>query len=226
MKKFNNVIWGGLFWICTLSALLLLSGRFWIAWEWNKAGLSFMKGQKISIPLVSPNCLHIGLVGMIEAEQGNLSAQKQIYKQALGCSPRYISLIHSIMPNDLEMAQLATQYYPGNPNTWFWLAEVSNSEEPAAARQAYLRTLALAPRYGLAWCHLAMNYEKYNYIDLALEAYLNCCMNGDPGYNGCTNAGKIMEQKGNLQLAIDYYLRSYYSVTLEHARQLQKQLNP
>jgi len=124
------------------------------------------------------------------------------------------------------MALLATQYYPDSSKAWFWLGEATAPTDHLGARQAYLRTVALAPRYGLAWCRLGRNYESNSELEKATEAWLNCCLNGDPGKNGCYGAGRMMEQLGNPQQAIEYYRRSHWEGALNRADELEKQLIP
>ena len=69
-----------------------------------------VKGELVAI--TSPGCSHIWLVGTVAGQRGDLLAQHQAFMQALGCSPNYQSLIQAVLPEDQELAQLATQYYP------------------------------------------------------------------------------------------------------------------
>ena len=60
-----------------------------------------------------------------------------------------------------------------------------------------MNTVSLAPKNGLAWCRLGYSYEQTHELEQAATAYLNCCLNGDRGSNGCYGAGRVMEQLGN-----------------------------
>jgi tetratricopeptide (TPR) repeat protein len=229
MKIFNSHHRVGFIWICVLAAALLLGGRLWEAWQWNWTGLRLMKGQEASIPLTPPGCSHIShiwLVGMMAGKRGDLPAQRQAFEQALKCSSNYLSLIQAVLPEDLEIARLATQQYPENSKAWYWLGQASAPTDPFAAQQAYLRTLTLDPHNDWAWYRVGRNYELNGEFEMAGEAYLKCCLNGDPGSNGCWGAGRMMEKLGNLQQAIEYYRLSRWEKALERAQELEKQLSP
>ena len=79
-------------------------------------------------------------------------------------------MLRAVLPQDMDIAILAIQYYPGSSETWFWLGEAVASGDPLGARQAYLRTVSLAPRYGLAWCRLGRNYKYNGELEKATEA--------------------------------------------------------
>jgi hypothetical protein len=64
-------------------------------------------------------------------------------------------------------------------------------------------------------------------LEQAANAYLNCCLNGDPGSNGCYGAGCMMERLGNLPQAIAYYYRlSCWEEAQNRADELERQANP
>jgi hypothetical protein len=53
-------------------------------------------------------------------------------------------------------------------------------------------------------------------------AFLNCCYFGDPGKNVCWNAGRVSEEQGNFQQAIEYYRLSRWEMALERAKVLEE----
>jgi hypothetical protein len=57
----------------------------------------------------------------------------------------------------------------------------------------------------------------------ALEAYVQSCLNGDPGANGCLRAGALAEQQGDIDAAIGYYRLSKYQESLDRAAALEAQ---
>jgi len=211
-------------WLSLLVAALFLGVRLQDAWGWNSRALLFLKGKGESIAVTASDCGHIWLVAAQAGRRGDLAGQRRIWEQALGCSPNNVSILRALLPQDMDMALLATQYYPDHSETWFWLGEAVAPTDHLGARQAYLRTVALAPRYGLAWCRLGRNYESNSELEKATEAWLNCCLNGDPGSNGCYGAGRMMEQLGDPQQAIEYYRRSHWEGALNRADELEKQL--
>jgi tetratricopeptide (TPR) repeat protein len=163
---------------------------------------------------------------MVAGQHGDRSAQRQAFVQALGCSPEYLSLIQAVLPKDKDMARLATQDYPESAKAWFWLGEAAVLTDLQETRQAYLHTVSLAPHNGLAWCRLGNNYQQTGELEKATEAYLSCCMNADPGKNGCVNAGRMMEQLGNLKQAIEYYRLSRWEEALKRAQELEALVSP
>ena len=211
-------------WLGVLVTAVFLGARLQDAWRWNSRALLFLKGEPIAV--TASGCGHIWLVGAGAGRRGDLVGQRHIWEQALGCSPGNLSLLQIILPQDIDMAMLATQRYPNNFKTWFWLGEALAPTDPLGARQAYLRTVALAPHDGLAWCRLGRNYEYNGELEKATEAWLNCCLNGDPGSNGCYGAGRMMERLGNPQQAIEYYRRSRWAGALKRAEELEKQPSP
>jgi tetratricopeptide (TPR) repeat protein len=219
-----KVLQVGLLSICVLAIALVGGIRLWNAWQWNAIDLRLVKDQYIAI--TSPDCSHIWLVGRAAGQRGDRIAQRQAFMQALGCSPVYRSLVQTILPEDQDLARLTTQYYPESSEAWFWLGEASTPSDPQGARQAYLKTLTLSPHNGLAWCRLGLNYEKNSEFDKAADAWLNCCLNGDPGANGCYGAGRMMERLGNLPQAIVYYRLSVWETAQNRADELEKQLSP
>lgn len=187
---------------------------------------SFLKGKGEPIAVTTSGCGHIWLVGVEAGKRGDLAGQRHIWEQALGCAPNYLSLLQAVLPQDKGMALLATQRYPDSSKAWFWLGEAIAPTDHLAARQAYLRTVALAPDDGLAWCRLGSSYEHDGEPEKASEAFLNCCLNGDRGSNGCYGAGRIMERLGNVQKAIEYYRLSRWEGALKRAEELENQLKP
>ncbi len=226
MKIVDSLIRVVVLWICVAAAMLFLGGHLWAAWQWNLVGLRFLKGQDPTLPLVSPGCPHIWLVGMVAGERGQLLTRHQAFEQALGCSPMSLTLAMTIFPEDLGLAQLAIRLYPENSKAWFWLGEALNATDPSKARLAFLQTVKLDPRYSLAWGDLGRIYEGNGEYETAEEAYLKCCMIADSEGFCCVGAGRIMEQKGNLQKAIEYYRLSNSTIVLDHANILEEILYP
>ena len=209
-------------WLGILAAALLLGVRLQDAWEWNARAQFLLKGQAEAIIDVAPGCAHIWLTAAQAGKRGNLAAERNAWQQALACSPDNVSLLEALFPQDGEMALLATQTYSENSKAWFWLGETLAPTDPLVARQAYLRTVALAPSNGLAWCRLGVNYDRDSEFEKASASFLNCCFNGDPGSNGCYGAGRMMEKLGDPQKAIEYYRLSRWEGALNRAKELEK----
>jgi tetratricopeptide (TPR) repeat protein len=212
------------FWICVLSMSLLLVAHLWDAFQWNWIDIWLAKGQTVSIPDSSRSCYHNWFIGMAAGNRGDLSAQQDTFTRLLGCSSNYLTLMQIVLPENLELARLATQYYPENSRAWSWLGRASLLSDHFVSRQAYLRTVTLTPNDGFAWFELGWNYEQSDEFENAGRAYLKGCFNGDYNYFCCWSAGRMMEKQGDLEKAIQYYRLSKSEKSLERARQLEEQL--
>jgi tetratricopeptide (TPR) repeat protein len=215
----------GLLAICILS-VALFGGYLWRAWRWNLTALDLFKGKVTPISATDLACSEIWFNGMASGRRGDQAAQRRAFEQALGCSPEYISMVQAVMSADQGLAELATQRYPDQINAWFWLGDAAASVGPLAARPSYLRILAISPQNGLAWCRLGSTYEQTGEYEKAVEAFLSCCLNGDPGANGCYHAGGNMERLGDFKQAIAYYRLSRWQGALDRAQELEKSLEP
>jgi tetratricopeptide (TPR) repeat protein len=212
----------GLLSLYVLAIAFLGGGFLWNAWQWNWTNLRLLRGQAV---ITSSGCAHTWLAGMAAGQRRDLSTQHQSLEQALGCSPAYVTLVQAVYPADQELARLAAQTYPASARAWFWLGETLASNDLPAAREAYLHTVTLAPHHALAWCRLGRNSESSGDLGKASAAWLACCLNGDPGKNGCWGAGRMMEQLGNLPQAILYYRLSRWQGALDRAQLLSVSLN-
>ena len=143
----------------------------------------------------------------------------------LDCGLEYASLLSAIQPHNYEYAFIAAARYPDDPDIWLWLGDASGSTVPQTAILAYSHVVQLQPANGLAWCLLAKRYENAKQPQAALNAYIPCCHNGDPGSYGCYGAGRLLEKLGTPQQAIAYYRLSQWDKSLKRADVLQAQLN-
>ena len=139
--------------------------------------------------------------------------------------PSAPELVKSAAPEDLALMLLAAQNYPAQPEVWFWLGEaLAQGGFETQAIAAYQRTLQLHPIDPLPWCRLGSLLRPHNPL-AARDAFLHCCFNGDPGSNGCYNAGRIEEELGNLETAIRYYRFSHWSESWRRADELEARLS-
>ena len=211
-------------WSVVLITVVFWGPGFRDAWQWNSRAIRLLKGETIAAK--ASGCNHIWLVAAEAGQRGDLPGQRRIWEQALGCSPGNLFLLAIVLPLDIDMARLATQLYPDSSQAWFWLGEAIAPTDYLGSRQAYLHVIALRPHHGLAWCRLGRNYESDGGLEIATQAWLNCCYHGDPGSNGCYGAGRMMEQLGNLPKAIEYYHLSRWDGAQKRADELEDQLSP
>ena len=166
------------------------------------------------------SCRYLWL-DVIRRSRRNISLVDQAEALLRSCSSVYVIFLHALMPQQRRLAESAVRYQPGAAFSWFWLAEVKgryhdmgfrgvskdNWEEIAALLR---RGLALAPHDGLRWRLLGDVLRPYA-PQQAIDAYLNSCFNGDPGYNGCYRAGLMAEELGDYRSAIRYYCYSRWA---------------
>lgn len=106
---------------------------------------------------------------------------------------------------DLEMAQSILQTQPGSAESWFWVGDLI----PERKIEYYRQGLAIDPKDGRRWISLGDALHQTD-PQASIQAYLQGCYNGDPGYNGCGRAGNIAESLGLYEDAVRYYLLSSY----------------
>lgn len=153
--------------------------------------------------------------------QGELQERDQAFQLAAACDPQYVAFMQRMHPDDLSLAQIALASQPGSAESWFWVGDLL----PEKKIEYYQTGLEIEARNGERWLSLGDALQSKDF-EQAMQAYLNACKNGDPGYHGCLRAGLMAEQLGLYQKAIEYYRLSAYSRVREKADALEGQLTP
>ena len=123
----------------------------------------------------------------------------------LSCSIINARMLNTFFPKDISLAQKTVELYPEQITALYWLFE-SLKEEDIYNRQKVLEKIVnIKPNEGYAWRWLGTIYENQGLMDLAINAYIQTCENGDFGSHGCYGAGCLLEQQGKYLEAIDYY---------------------
>lgn len=166
-------------------------------------------------------CAAHWLAGLRAEAQGALEARDQAYRLAVACDPRYVSFLHRKYPEDLSMSQMALTHQPGSAQSWFWAGDLLPEQKVAYYRQG----LVLDSSDGRRWITLG---DLLNQSDpqAAMQAYLQGCQNGDPGFNACGRAASVAERLGLYAEAIEYYRLSSYKPFREKADILEATLTP
>jgi len=138
----------------------------------------------------------------------------------LPCSPIYMDMIRDLAPADAILAAQARTLYPDLAEPLYWLAESNGGYSAPDNLPVYQQIVAKHPQEGLAWCYLGYQYESAGDLQASLDARINCCYNGDPGSNGCVNAGRLYEGMGDQENAIKYYLLSKWEPSIQKGRAL------
>ena len=220
MKLFKT----GFFLLTFLGLVVFVRPKLVDAWQWNLTGIHLIKGERVYLDVENPDCSHIWMVAYYAGRSGNDAGQYRTWEKALACSPSSLPILKVILLEDVDLAREAVRIYPKNYLAWFWLGDTLSPSDPSAAKQAYLQSVSLSPYYALAWCRLGSFYRKEENYKEALDAFTNCCYDGDPGSNGCYGAGKVLEILGDPQRAIKFYRRSHWEVALNRAKELAKEL--
>jgi tetratricopeptide (TPR) repeat protein len=144
----------------------------------------------------------------------------------LQCSQTSVLYLRLDLPMDPVFAKKAVTLYPDNIDALYWFAGSGEKLDPLEAIKSYNRIVQIDSSQALAWCRLGNLYENNQLLDQSVNAYLQCCFNGDPGVNGCYNAGRVMEKLDNPRKAIEYYRLSRWQPALDRANELEKQFRP
>lgn len=105
----------------------------------------------------------------------------------------------------------------------FILAALLSKSQPERAIQLYRDALQHKPHDGIRWYELGDLLAQTD-PQAAIEAYLQSCHRGDPGNHGCYGAGRVAEQEGDIQRAIQYYRMSDWEGALQRADELERAL--
>lgn len=143
---------------------------------------------------------------------------------AITCSATNIPFARLTVPEDEELAQVAVQRHPTSSKAWFWIARLHSTDAPTDAIIEYQRGLQLDPSNGLAWRELGDLLVEHD-PEAAIEAYLQSCYHGDPGFHGCLRAGRTAEEQGDFITAIKYLRLSRWPPARERADELERQLD-
>jgi tetratricopeptide (TPR) repeat protein len=163
--------------------------------------------------------------GVIAHAAGQTDERDTAWRQALACSPIYVSMLKMVAPENESLARDAVRLQPDSADAWFWQASLSVQKSPPEAIKFYQRGLEINPSDGLRWRELADILRAEGDLVRAINAYLQSCYHGDPGANGCYGAGLTAEMMGDTQNAIEYYRLSEWDGALQRANQLQEQIN-
>ena len=167
------------------------------------------------------SCRASWFYGLVAQARGDELARDAAWRAALHCDADYILLLWAFWPEREDLAAEALRAHPEASAAWFWAARFA--EDPKAY---YRRGLALNPRDGRRWKEYGDLLQKDD-PEAALEAYLQSCFHGDPGWNGCWQAGNTALRLGRVEEAITYYRYSGWLSARQRADELEAQLaNP
>ena len=173
--------------------------------------------------LASEECRAHWFEGLLRDAAGDAAGRSAAWGALLECSGDYLTYMPALAGNDAALAARAVAARAGDAEAYFWLASAVAAGSPDAAIDLYRQGLGLAPADGRRWLALGDLLQPGDPAG-AEDAYLQACLHGDPGANGCLRAGGLAEQRGDLLRAIEIYRLSNWSGALEKADALERQL--
>jgi O-antigen ligase len=184
--------------------------------------------RRAALTLNDDNCRAGYYEGLAHHAAGDALAQAATWARTFDCSADYIAYVAVLAPEDADLARRAVAAQPDSADGYFWLASLlagANSPSVAAdeAIALYRHGLSLAPDDGRRWLALAQLLEGRDDA-AALDAFLQACLHGDPGANGCLGAGRLAEARGDLPAAIHYYRLSNWEGARDRAGELERRL--
>jgi tetratricopeptide (TPR) repeat protein len=175
--------------------------------------------------LAQKDCRSNWMLGIVLKQMGDQTGKKAAWQRLLDCPGADLGFLIAAGRQDEDLAKQIVVHDPENPAALLSLAYITYSYDPSGAIAWFEKGLTYDPTNGAAWCYLGALYSSAKQPEKALEAYANCCYNGDP-YGGCYRAGLMMEKMGDPQKAIQYYRLSIQEKDLERADELEKELQP
>lgn len=200
---------------------------------------SIQSGENRSTGLLSSDieslkCQANWFMGIIAHKRSEYTIRNSAWMASIQCDPRYIRLAYLLIPDEESIAKYAVQVQPDTAEGWFWLAEMDyaiwrgseirdlSEQDQIDAIRYFKEGLQSDPKDGLRWRELGDLLVNDN-PQAAIDAYLQSCFNGDPGYNGCRLAGSTAEKLGDIDNAIKYYRYSRWEDVLNRASELEAQ---
>lgn len=201
-----------------VAAILAVNGRALAAdWRQNQGVLHLMAAL-LGAPAEQPRALAFlerakqagkqearwGL-GLLAYVRGAHDVAQEEFRALIVTAPERIRLVHTLYPDDVELARLAEESHPEQAFAAFWVGETLAQSDPTAAMAAYERGLRLDPTNGVRWVELGWLYRNHGRYQEALMAYNRACELRDRGGNGCWQAGLLSEELGQYADAARYY---------------------
>jgi len=174
-------------------------------------------------PLAATACRAHWYEGLAYHAAGDAAGRAAAWGALLDCTAGYTGYMTALAADDVDLALRAVTAQPESAAGYFWLAPLVAAETPDEAAALYRRGLRLAPGDGVAWLALA-DLLRPGDPAAAEEAYLQACLHGDPGANGCLRAGTLAEARGDTAAAIEYYRLSNWEGAQEKAAELERLL--
>lgn len=167
---------------------------------------------------------HVSWLYFVQSDPGYRINNSTSIRALMACSELYVRMLSKLYPENLELANLAVRAYPNEVTPYYWVIYATDPLLREIPKDAVQKILSINPKDGLAWRYLGLIYLKEGNIPAAIDAHIQSCYNGDPGSNGCYNAGRLLEQEGRYEEAIYYYRLSRHDFIRVNADRLEELL--
>lgn len=161
----------------------------------------------------------------VQSDPGYRINNSTSIRALMACSELYVHMLSKLYPENLELANLAVRANPNEVTPYYWVIYAKDPSLREIPKVAVQKILSINSKEGLAWRYLGLIYLKEGNILAAIDAHINSCNNGDPGVNGCVNAGRLLEQEGKFEEAIYYYRKSLWQPSQDAADRLEAELS-
>lgn len=224
--KYKNFIWIiilmiGLLNVASLRSILELN-QFALNVNQNLIGTAneviFQEQNKIN------SCHSNWLQHVLSISKNESSNNNSLNEKLMACSFIHMRMLSNFFPTNDSLSQLAIEIYPEYTYPYYWFAQSKDQMFSVNTKPIFEKILAIDPNDGFAWRYLGIILIQEGKIPEAIEAHINSCNYGDPGSNGCYNAGRMLEKEGEYQDAIYYYRLSKWQPSQEEADRLEAQL--
>jgi len=200
----------------------------------NQAALATVRGllasgvplaaaeRLLASPPLAGNCRALWLRGLIAQAEGRRSDRDEAWAEWLRCPEARVAFLEVFLEEDVRWAERSVRLAPQDAESWFWLARLRAATDPDEAIALYQQGLERNPFDALRWRELGdllVNRDP----EAAIQAYLNSCIYGDPGSNGCYRAGRTAERLGDLERAARYYRLSRNEGIRQMAVEIERQ---
>jgi tetratricopeptide (TPR) repeat protein len=204
------------------------------SWQVNQAALATVRGlvasgvplavaeHLLASPPLAGNCRALWLRGLVAHAEGHQSDRDEAWAEWLRCPEAQVAFLEVFLEEDVHWAERSVRLAPQDAESWFWLARLRAATDPDEAIVLYRQGLERNPFDALRWRELGdllVNRDP----EAAIQAYLNSCIYGDPGSNGCYRAGKTAERLGDLERAARYYRLSRNEGIRQMAVEIERQ---
>lgn len=164
----------------------------------------------------------LNLVG--KGQKNKEIPEKTNYYNFIHHSQLYANMIRVLIPNELDLASEANQYYPNTKNYLYWILESAGSDVELS-KNTINEILEVDPLDSVAWRRLGSILRENGEREEGLQSFLNACEIDDRESNGCYYVGASYKDFGDLEKAIYYFRLSYWSPSWEIADQLEAELS-